>query len=113
MIALYHQTKIPISFWCRQGLNPKSLIQPSEILLVELPGTHGNFVYLNYTIFNKCTQFYIFNIHNFSRKVNNYVYLMYTFFSKIVHNFVYLMYTIFRRMYTNFSNNVYNSIHSM
>ena len=40
IIALYHQTKTPISFWCRQGLNPRSLIQPSETLPVELTGTH-------------------------------------------------------------------------
>ena len=33
MITLYYQTKIPISFWCRRGLNPKSLIQPSKTLL--------------------------------------------------------------------------------
>ena len=38
--ALYHQTKTPISFWCRQELNPRSLIQPSETLPVELTGTH-------------------------------------------------------------------------
>ena len=43
MITLYHQTKIPISFWCRRGLNPRSLIQPSETLLVELTGTHKNY----------------------------------------------------------------------
>ena len=36
---LYHQTKIPIGFWYRRGLNPKSLIQPSETLLVELTRT--------------------------------------------------------------------------
>ena len=40
MIALYHQIKIPISFLCRRGLNPISLIQPSEILLIELTETH-------------------------------------------------------------------------
>ncbi|KAL0007290.1 hypothetical protein SO802_008792 [Lithocarpus litseifolius] len=34
--ALYHQTKTPIGFWCRRGLNPKSLIQPSETLPVVL-----------------------------------------------------------------------------
>ena len=27
-------------FWCKQGLNPMSFIQPSEILPVELIGTH-------------------------------------------------------------------------
>ena len=27
-------------FRCRQGLNPRSLIQPSDILPVELTGTH-------------------------------------------------------------------------
>ena len=36
MITLYHQTKTPISFWCRRGLNPKSLIQLSETLPIEL-----------------------------------------------------------------------------
>ena len=41
MIVLYHQTKTSISFWCRRGLNPRSLIQPSEILLVELTETHS------------------------------------------------------------------------
>ena len=40
MIALYHQTKTPISFWCRRGLNSRSLIQPSETLPVELTETH-------------------------------------------------------------------------
>ena len=40
MIALYHQTKTLISFWYRRGLNPRSLIQPSEILPVELTRTH-------------------------------------------------------------------------
>ena len=32
MIALYHQTKTPINFWCRRGLNTRFLIQPSETL---------------------------------------------------------------------------------
>ena len=27
-------------FWCRRGLNSRSLIQPSETLAVELTGTH-------------------------------------------------------------------------
>ena len=36
MIAFYHQTKTPIGFWCRRGLNTRSLIQPSETLPVEL-----------------------------------------------------------------------------
>ena len=40
MIILYHQTKTPISFWCRWELNPRSLIQPSETLPVKLTGTH-------------------------------------------------------------------------
>ena len=37
--ALYHQTKIPIGFWYRRGLNPKSLIQLLETLPVKLTGT--------------------------------------------------------------------------
>ena len=40
MIALYCQTKTLISFWYKRGLNPISLIQPSETLPVELTGTH-------------------------------------------------------------------------
>ena len=40
MSALYHQTKKPISFWCRWKLNFKSLIQLSETYPVELTGTH-------------------------------------------------------------------------
>ena len=42
MIALYHQSKTSISFWCRQGLNPRSLIQPSKSLPIELTGTHND-----------------------------------------------------------------------
>ena len=34
--TLYHQTKTPIDFWCRRGLNSRSLIQLSETLPVEL-----------------------------------------------------------------------------
>ena len=48
MRAFYHRTKIPISFWCRRGLNPKSLIQPSKILPIELIGTHYHFYYYYY-----------------------------------------------------------------
>ena len=33
--------KIPIGFWCKRGLNFKSLIQPSETFLVELIATHN------------------------------------------------------------------------
>ena len=40
MIAHYYQTKTPISFWCRRGLNPRSLIQPPKTLPVELTRTH-------------------------------------------------------------------------
>ena len=40
MITYYYQTKIPVSFWCSRGSNLRSLIQPSETLLVELTGTH-------------------------------------------------------------------------
>ena len=34
------QTKTPIGFWCRRGLNPISLIQPLETLPVKLTRTH-------------------------------------------------------------------------
>ena len=38
--ALYHQIKISISFLCKRKLNHKSLIQPSNILLIELTEIH-------------------------------------------------------------------------
>ena len=38
--TLYHQTKTPIGFWCKQGLNFRSLIQPSETLPVKIIGIH-------------------------------------------------------------------------
>ena len=40
--VLYHQIKIPIGFWYRRELNPRSLIQLSETFLVELTRTHNN-----------------------------------------------------------------------
>ena len=40
IITLYLQTKAPIRFWCRQGLNLRFLIQPSKTLLVELTWTN-------------------------------------------------------------------------
>ena len=49
IITPYYQTKTPISFWCRQRLNLKSLIQQSETLPIELIGTHIiNMVFVNY-----------------------------------------------------------------
>ena len=62
---------------------------------------------------NDCTQFYTFNVYNFSIIVQNCVYAMYknfqrmsivlsiqcSHFSKNVLNFVYLMYTNFQRLY--------------
>ena len=57
MIALYYQTKTPISFWCRRGLNHRSLIQPSETLLVELTGTQNSELYLYVCV---CVYIYIY-----------------------------------------------------
>ena len=53
MIVLFYQTKIPISFWCRWGLNPKSLIQPSKTLPVELTGTRYVYIALLFIIVKK------------------------------------------------------------
>ena len=47
MIVFYHQIKTLISFWYRWGLNPRSLVQPSEILPVELTGTHKLEIFLD------------------------------------------------------------------
>ena len=60
MIALYHQTKTLISFWCRWGLNLKSLVQPSETLSVELTGTHILHDLVCYTNYGKL----IHKLHN-------------------------------------------------
>ena len=40
IIALYYQTKDTNQFWCTLRLNPRSLIQLSKILPVELIRTH-------------------------------------------------------------------------
>ena len=40
MIAIYRQTKTLISFWCKRGLNSRSLIQLLDTLPVELTETH-------------------------------------------------------------------------
>ena len=42
IITLYYQTKIPIRFWCRQGLNLRSLIQPSETIESKLATKETN-----------------------------------------------------------------------
>ena len=47
MIIYYYQTKISIDFWCRQRLDPRSFIQPSKTLSVELTET---LQYLNLNI---------------------------------------------------------------
>ena len=39
--SFYHHIKTPISFWCRQRLNPRSFIQPLETLPVKLSETHN------------------------------------------------------------------------
>ena len=41
MIVFYYQTKTPIDFWYRWGLNPKFFIQSLETLLIELTETHS------------------------------------------------------------------------
>ena len=56
--ALYHQTKTPIGFWCRWGLNSKSLIQPSKTLPIELTGTHNFTCYYSNIYFKIDFKFY-------------------------------------------------------
>ena len=87
---------------------------------VQTQSLHIHFVHLNYTIFTKCIQFCIFNVHNFSWKVNNYVYSMYTFFQRL-YAILYIKHTQFFKEYIlfcifnihNFLKNVHNSVHSM
>ena len=47
--AFYHQTKTPIDFYYKRGLNPISLIQQSKILPVELIRTHNAYAIKSYT----------------------------------------------------------------
>ena len=49
LIVLYHQTKTPIDFLCRRGLNLRSFIQPSETIPVKLTGTHNLMSNLKFT----------------------------------------------------------------
>ena len=62
MIALYHQTKTPISFLCSRGLNLKSLIQLSETLPVKLTRTH-NYLYFYIALVVLFLHLYIKNDH--------------------------------------------------
>ena len=39
-IDFYYKINISINFWCRQKLNSKYLIQPSETLLIHLTQSH-------------------------------------------------------------------------
>jgi len=48
MIVLYYQIKTLIGFWCKRELNHKSLIQPSEILSVEVTEIHVLLITLSY-----------------------------------------------------------------
>ena len=61
MIALYYQTKTPISFWCRQWLNSRSLIQPLEILPVELTEPTNIFYFSKTKNVKSCTK-WVLNI---------------------------------------------------
>ena len=61
MIAHYHQTKTSIGFWCKRGLNPRSLIQPLETLPVELIEIHY-FWGLNYMFVRSIWRIYNWNI---------------------------------------------------
>ena len=45
MIDFYYQIKIPIDFWYRWKLNPKSFIQSSKTLLPKLTGIQNVFLY--------------------------------------------------------------------
>ena len=55
MIVLYHQTKTPISFWCRCRLSSRSFIQLSETLPVKLARTHTYHLFIS--IFNNIVLF--------------------------------------------------------
>ena len=47
MIVFYHQTKTPINFWCRWGLNFRSFIQSLETLSIELAETYNYYWFLS------------------------------------------------------------------
>ena len=64
IITYYHQTKTPISFWCRRGLNPRSLIQPSEILPIELTGTYHTYACIPNTT-NICNLLFLYLLCNY------------------------------------------------
>ena len=79
IIALCYQTKAPISFWCKWGLNPRSLIQPSDTLLVELTGTYHFPTYLYYyfefcvvtSVFSERIPYFFFSVtKNMKNKKN-------------------------------------------
>ena len=67
MISLYNQTKTTINFWCRRELNPKSLIQPSETLLIKLIETYPfiiNLFLYSYIYIYICHLIYFFQFNH-------------------------------------------------
>ena len=83
MIIFYHQTKTSINFWwCRRGLNFRSLIQVSKTLPVKLTRTH--FFLLTYTLnAHKINDLYMkkkVNIKRKNKRDNNKLKSIYTFF---------------------------------
>ena len=53
IIAIHQETKMPINFWYRQRLNPRSLIQPSKTLPIELIGIFDNIFLMFFFFFFK------------------------------------------------------------
>ena len=71
MIAIYNQTKTSISFLYKWKLNPRSPIQPSGTLPVELTKTHKSSfnLVLEKITFNFATMHDIFNSLVHMRKI--------------------------------------------
>ena len=73
MVTHYYQVKTLINFWCRQGLNLQSLIQPSETLPVELIEICHLVLHICYIVNNPLIKYEFFYPFFFLNvKFNNY-----------------------------------------
>ena len=91
MITFYHQTKISISFWCKRGLNPRFLIQPSETLPVELTGTHITLQLLDVYKYKKLSKILLITLSFFHKM-----------FLKIVHKQMSIVFSLTFHFYICF-----------
>ena len=110
IIAFYHQTKTPIGFWCRRELNPRSLIQLSETLLVKLVGTHIPLIILRVMLYLQTFLQHFYNLFwqqifiglHIGPSLTSFFYLLLitsVFYKKVYNSSIFLILVIIKKIY--------------